>query len=449
MLFLREILAGLGRRGLWPLRRVQSHLGARLGAHFAGPGWADGQAPPRAAPPTAPTRAEWAACRPMAVAADPAAIDIVMPAYRGHAETLRAIQRVLSAANQAPARLTVIDDASPDEQLRRDLREISAGGLFRLESNDRNRGFVATANRGMRLSPAGHDVLLLNSDTEVFDFWLDRLRTAVRAGPATGPATGTVTPLSNAATILSYPIWLVENHSQLELTPRQMDALARECGGRPAPIPTAIGFCMLIRRECLDQVGLFDEAAFGHGYGEENDFCLRAEARGWQHVAATDTFVWHWGGTSFADQRTPRVAEAMRTIARMHPTYLKRIADYIEANPLAAVRQALDIARLRRAAPGYLLTDAPDAAKPRAREGVLLMRPDASGPGLLLSAPGVKLTPNLPVLNPALDFGATVDALRAIGVTGIAVQDTTALPAETVALLRRCAESLGARWGQR
>ena len=86
----------------------------------------------------------------------------------------------------------------------------------------------------MRLSPAGHDVLLLNSDTEVFDFWLDRLRTAVRAGPATGPATGTVTPLSNAATILSYPIWLVENHSQLELTPRQMDALARECGG-PAP----------------------------------------------------------------------------------------------------------------------------------------------------------------------------------------------------------------------
>ena len=178
---------------------------------------------------------------------------------------------------------------------------------------------------------------------------------------------------------------------------------------------------MLIRRECLDQVGLFDETAFGHGYGEENDFCLRAEARGWQHVAATDTFVWHWGGTSFADQRTPRVAEAMRTIARMHPTYLKRIADYIEANPLAAVRQALDIARLRRAAPGYLLTDAPGAAKPRAREGVLLMRPDGSGPGLLLSAPGVKLTPNLPVLNPALDFGATVDALRAIGVTGIAV----------------------------
>ena len=380
----------------------------------------------------------------MAVATDPAAIDIVIPAYRGHAETLRAIQRVLSAANQAPARLTVIDDASPEAQLARDLRELAAGGLFTLEVNDRNSGFVATANRGMRLSALGRDVLLLNSDTEVFDGWLDRLRAALCADPATG----TATPLSNAATILSYPTWLVENHARLEITPREMDALAQGCGGRPAAIPTAIGFCMLIRRQCLDQTGLFDEAAFGHGYGEENDFCLRAEALGWRHAAATDTFVWHWGGTSFADTRTPRVAEAMRTIERMHPTYLKRIAEYIETNPLAPVRAALDIARLRRAAPGYVLTDAAGAAKLGPRDAPLLMHPGGSGAGLLLSAPGVPLTPNLPVLNPAMDFGAAVDVLRAIGVTGIHVQHEAALPPEAVDLLRRCADALAARWGR-
>ena len=41
---------------------------------------------------------------------------------------------------------------------------------------------------------------------------------------------------------------------------------------------------MYIRRDCLDAVGPFDEAAFGRGYGEENDFCLRASHLGWRHV---------------------------------------------------------------------------------------------------------------------------------------------------------------------
>ena len=40
---------------------------------------------------------------------------------------------------------------------------------------------------------------------------------------------------------------------------------------------------MLITRQALEAVGLFDPA-FGAGYGEENDFCMRASARGWRHL---------------------------------------------------------------------------------------------------------------------------------------------------------------------
>ena len=56
---------------------------------------------------------------------------------------------------------------------------------------------------------------------------------------------------------------------------------------------------MYIRRAALADIGLFDAEAFGRGYGEENDFCLRASARGWRHLLACDTFVYHEGAVSF------------------------------------------------------------------------------------------------------------------------------------------------------
>jgi GT2 family glycosyltransferase len=40
------------------------------------------------------------------------------------------------------------------------------------------------------------------------------------------------------------------------------------------------GFCMYIKRACLRDVGVFDTEVFRRGYGEENDFCLRAARRG-------------------------------------------------------------------------------------------------------------------------------------------------------------------------
>ena len=55
---------------------------------------------------------------------------------------------------------------------------------------------------------------------------------------------------------------------------------------------------MYIRRDCLNDVSLFDADRFGRGY-EENDFCLRASAQGWRHLLACDTFVFHSGEVSF------------------------------------------------------------------------------------------------------------------------------------------------------
>ncbi|MGU7808089.1 glycosyltransferase family 2 protein, partial [Escherichia coli] len=71
-------------------------------------------------------------------------------------------------------------------------------------------------------------------------------------------------------------------------------------------IPTGVGFCMYIRRDCLNQVGYFDEETFGRGYGEENDWCQRAAKAGWPNFHQLNVFVYHKGGVSFAGEQSPR-----------------------------------------------------------------------------------------------------------------------------------------------
>jgi len=289
-----------------------------------------------------PTEHEWGALR-VGHSPTTAVVDVVVPVYKGRAETLRCLFSVLSAINKTPYELVVINDASPDPDLTADLLRLAGRGLFTLSANAENRGFVYTVNCGMAMHDE-RDVVLLNSDTEVYGDWLDRLRQASRRHQRTG----TVTPLSNNATICSYPRFLHDNPYPLEIDYAFLDALAAEANaGVEAEAPTAVGFCMYIRRDCLKETGLFDEDAFGKGYGEENDFCQRAIRKGWRNIILADVFVRHWGSTSFQGERAKRVQSALKLVDKRYPNYQNDVRQFIERDVLAPARRQLDWARLK------------------------------------------------------------------------------------------------------
>lgn len=293
--------------------------------------------------PSLPSEESWSALRPRA-GIDHIAVDVVVPVYKGRIETLRCLHSVLSAECVTPFELVVIDDASPDARLAEDLQRLALEGLFTLLYNPGNCGFVHTVNRGMGLHP-DRDVVLLNSDTEVYDGWLDRLRQVAQRNEHTA----TVTPLSNNATICSYPRFLHDNPFPLELGYDELDALAATVNaGFEVEAPTAVGFCMYVKRACLEEVGLFDETEFGRGYGEENDFCQKAIGKGWRNIIAADIFVHHWGSTSFQGEKGKRIQIALKTLDRLHPNYQKDVARFIERDPLFDARRRLDYARMQR-----------------------------------------------------------------------------------------------------
>jgi glycosyltransferase involved in cell wall biosynthesis len=188
------------------------------------------------------------------------------------------------------------------------------------------------------------DVILLNSDALVCAGWLERLRDAAEAAPDIG----TAAPLSNDATILTYPRVDGQQPPPEGRMLDRIDRLAAKANpGLVIDIPTSVGFCMYIRRLCLAETGLFREDVFAQGYGEENDFCLRARHLGWRHVAATGVFVGHVGGQSFRAAREHLLRRNLALLERLHPGYHDLIARHVAADPLADARRRLDLARWR------------------------------------------------------------------------------------------------------
>jgi len=270
-------------------------------------------------------------------------VDVIVPIYRGLEDSRRCIESVLRASYNAPWQLVLINDASPEPDLTAWLRSIAAAEpRITLLENEHNQGFVATVNRGMALSPT-HDVLLLNSDTEVAGDWLDRLRAAAYGAHNIA----SVTPFSNNATICSYPRFCQDNELPEGWDTARLDALfARVNPAQVVDVPTGVGFCMYIRRAALDAVGPFDVEHFGKGYGEENDFCIRAQAAGWRNLHALNVFVRHFGGVSFGAAKSKRERAAMETLRRLHPRYEGEVLRFIQADPARVARHAVDAARI-------------------------------------------------------------------------------------------------------
>ncbi|HET6183054.1 MAG TPA: glycosyltransferase [Acetobacteraceae bacterium] len=271
-------------------------------------------------------------------------VDVVVPCYRGLEETRRCLASVLADPDRPRGRVLVIDDASPEPALAAYLDALAAAGRVVLLRNQRNLGFVASANRGIAAAGCA-DVALLNSDAEVPRGWLRRL-----AGHAyAAPRIASVSPWSNNATICSYP-GIGGGEPAFGLGVGAIDRAAQEANaGRQVPVPVTVGFCMYIRRDALDEVGSFDEAAFGRGYGEECDFCLRAAARGWQHVLACDTYVYHAAETSFGASAAALRAKAEALLATRWPDYRAHVHRHMLRGTVEPFRFALTAALYRRA----------------------------------------------------------------------------------------------------
>lgn len=269
---------------------------------------------------------------------------IVLPVYNGFeflAPLFDALER--SLADLAGVTLVAVHDGSPDPRVGPCLQARMARlpGAVLLD-NGVNRGFVHSVNRGMQWAlahlPAGQacPVVILNTDTEVPLGWLQRLADPIVRQPH---SVASVTPMTNAGTLCSFPATLVDNVLPEGTRLQALDDAFRPLAGCLVDAPTGVGFCMALNSEVLRRVGLFDEEAYGRGYAEENDWCQRAIACGYTNLLHGGLFVWHKHGGSFSSEdKQALVARNLATLCQRFPRYSADVQAHIQANPLALPR---------------------------------------------------------------------------------------------------------------
>ena len=261
---------------------------------------------------------------------------VILPVYRGIEMTKRCILAALpNVLANKKAKLLAINDASPDNGMQEMLEQLATQWPDRLLvlENESNLGFVRTVNRGLAYF-SQYDVVLLNSDVIVPKDWLSRLIDEAYSRPNIG----TVTPFSNNSTISSFPYFCQENAQPFDLDVDSIDAVFKHEKLPCIEAPTGVGFCMYIRRACLDKVGYLNEDKFGRGYGEENDLCQRALKSGWLNLISPNIYVFHEGGVSFSSDKQALVDHAMRVIDELHPNYHSDVRRFIKSDPIKHAR---------------------------------------------------------------------------------------------------------------
>jgi GT2 family glycosyltransferase len=249
--------------------------------------------------------------------------DLVIPVYNALRSTRDCLESVRRFAPPW-ARVVVVNDAS-DARTTGFLR--AQEGIVLLE-NETNLGFVKTANRGLLFSDAPW-VCLLNSDTLLTEGALERMVARCEKDLSIGLCC----PLASSAVNLSVKLPAGED---------VFSFARRVARTSPALYPdatTVVGHCLLVKREVIRTLGVFDEI-FGRGYCEETDLHYRARAAGWRSVVADDTWIHHRQGASFPDSDARIAANLRILMSRWREPHEKEFAEFNRRNELGAVRDA-------------------------------------------------------------------------------------------------------------
>ncbi|MCB0851901.1 MAG: glycosyltransferase family 2 protein [Bacteroidetes bacterium] len=207
------------------------------------------------------------------------------------------------ATNHPSYEILVIDNGSTDDSISFLSENFPS---VKVEQLDQNYGFTGGYNRAMAFIDTPY-IVLLNSDVEVEPNWLGPLVDVMEKDPQVASVQPKIRAHHNKTLfeyagaaggmidILGYPFCRGRIFDTVETDQGQFEETTE--------IFWATGACCLVRKNVIDEIGLFEETFFAHM--EEIDFCWRAKNHGYKVMYEPRSVVYHVGGGALP-QGSPR-----------------------------------------------------------------------------------------------------------------------------------------------
>lgn len=235
-------------------------------------------------------------------------VDIIMCTYQMSDMTEECLTSLARCTQDVDYRLIWVDNGSDDKHICRTVEVLRMEGIPHIAKfNATNEGFVKGTNAGLALSTAPY-VALLNNDVILTPQWLSQLIKGAEKFPKVGLVGPTTSPPSSgelkrvswqSVTRLAERGPVLEGFAPVPKYPGDDHAaeyaalMAKTYEGKYQNWCGMVAFfCVLIKRAVLDDIGFLSED-YGMGFGDDDDYCLRAEKAGWGRMLAWDTFVVH------------------------------------------------------------------------------------------------------------------------------------------------------------
>jgi GT2 family glycosyltransferase len=251
---------------------------------------------------------------------------IIMLSWNAPEYTRMAVESI-RAHTSCPYEIIIIDNGSEPDT----LAMLGALTDVQVVYNSTNMGFAHGCNQGIAAAHGTH-VVLLNNDVIVTDGWLENLLNVHLRDPLVGVSA----PRSNR--IVGHQQIGYVSYGSLEAMQEFAAARAREFAGMHYRTNRAIGFCLCISRAVIEEVGGID-TRYGVGNFEDDDYCIRVRAAGYQIAVCEDVFIHHFGSVSFAANKVDYSSQMQKNwqvfAARWGLPQVYPVAGYDASGPIA------------------------------------------------------------------------------------------------------------------
>jgi GT2 family glycosyltransferase len=262
-------------------------------------------------------------------------VAVVVPVFNSYLAFKNCYESIINLKHKN-IRLYIIDDKSTDVNLIEFLKvlEKEAPIDITIIRNQINLGYTKSINTILqKIKNDFSSFLLLNSDTYLPSESICKLLNQLESNKDFGM----ISPLTNSSNLSKVIDLEISNNDFSNV--EDIDLL---CGklfnSFNCLAPTIDGFCVLISDKVFENCGFFDEIAFPRGYGEENEFSLRAYKRGFKSGIAADTFVYHVGTASFeGSEKEINMSSGIHKLLTLYPNYLKEVNTFKEQTILNTI----------------------------------------------------------------------------------------------------------------